>query len=246
MRRDPFATKYDVCVVGAGFAGVAAALAAARAGKRTVIVEWRAQLGWEASSAYHLDIGEGESEAMNRIFARALHMDGCRDGRIDGPIPELVIDELLAEAGVDVLLYCRATRLLTDGGHAAGVVVGNKSGEQVIQARIVVDATEEGFLWRQAGAAFAPVSPPPGRQTLFLNGTRLGLSEPMNIGDAGEATNITLKPMPWPAEVCVEFDVPECSVATGRCAMPCKRTAATSLTRSMCPISPPRRTRIRP
>ena len=220
MRRNPFDTTYDVCVIGAGFSGVAAALAAAQAGRRVVLVEWRAQLGWEATSAYHLDIGDGESEAMNRIFVRALHMDGCRNGRLDAPIAELAIDRLLAEAGVDVLLYCRVTRLLIDGDLAAGVVVGNKSGEQVIRARVVVDATEEGFLWRQAGAVFQPVSPQTSRQTLFFNGVRLDLPQPINLGGAGDAVHITLKPMPWPAEVCVEFDLPDYSITSARCAMP--------------------------
>ncbi len=223
MRRDPFRTDYDVCVIGGGFSGVAAALAAAEAGRRTLLVEWRPQLGWEATSAYHLDIGRADSAVMNRIFVRTLNMDGVRGGRTDGPITELVLDQMLAEAGVDVLLYCRATRLLADGGAATGLVIGHKSGEQLIRARVFVDASEDGLLWRQNGAPFSPSTTPKGRQTVFFNG-KIGWHSllagcAMLLGEAGDAANITLRPMPWPTEACVEFDVSETTVAAGRCPM---------------------------
>lgn len=220
MRRNPFETKYDVCVIGAGFSGVAVALTAAKAGRRVLLVEWRPQIGWEATSAYHLDIGQVQGEVIGRIISRSLHMDGVRNGYTDGPITEFVLDELLTEAGVDVLLYCRATRVLTHDGLATGVVLGNKSGEQIVQGRLIVDATEEGFLWKQTGVAFSPAVPQRGRQTVFFNGSKAPLDEPQVIGDAGDAMNVTVKPMRWPSEVCVEFDLPECSVIAGRCAMP--------------------------
>jgi len=58
----------------------------------------------------------------------------------------------LLNAGISFLTGTHATEPLLDvSGKLAGVVIANRSGRQVIKAKIVIDATERGLLARAAG-----------------------------------------------------------------------------------------------
>lgn len=70
------------------------------------------------------------------------------------------LDEALLDAGVPFLYGCYVTEVLRDnGGRPAGIVMANRSGQQAIRAKVVIDATARAAVARLAGAQFDPYLP---------------------------------------------------------------------------------------
>ena len=71
--------------------------------------------------------------------------------------PEILKDELndmVQEAGADLLLHSWGTRPVMDGNTVKGVYFESKSGRQAILAKVVIDATGDGDIFVEAGAEF--------------------------------------------------------------------------------------------
>jgi hypothetical protein len=137
------------------------------------------------------------------------NVGGFRQNRADAPILEMVLDRLAEETGVSILLYSYPVRLIFEDDAAFGVVIGNKSGEQIVKARVIVDATEEALLWRQTDVKVQK-SIPPARQAVFFNHAEAGMELPLDFGgptSVGMAAEVRVLPSVWEGEVCVEFEV---------------------------------------
>ena len=173
----PIADSVDVLVVGGGPAGVGAALSAARLGAKVCIVEQFNCLGGVATSGghnhfslytswNHFDqriVGGIAEELRLGMLDRgyATYGDGCLDFHVEGM--KLLLDEMTAQASVDVLYYTFYCDTLMEGSRAIGGIVQNKSGRQAILAHRVVDCTGDGDAAFHAGAAFAQGRPEDGR-----------------------------------------------------------------------------------
>jgi len=162
---------FDVAVVGGGSAGTAAAIAAARCGARTVLLEKGPCLGGAATLRNVLTycglytLGDeprqavaGVAEEVLRGLRRLDAVTGPQRHRgvfvvFDPEAVKLVLDSLCAEAGVHVLLgafVCGATR---SDGRIVDVSWQDHGGRHTIRARAFVDASGEGDLGGFAGAA---------------------------------------------------------------------------------------------
>ena len=169
--------EVDVLVVGGGPTGVGAAISAARLGAKTLIVEQFNCLGGVATSGGHNHfslftswnkfderIVGGVAEEMRRRMLEsgyATYRGGCIDFDLEGM--KLLYDQMIAEAGVDVLYYTFYCDTLTEGGTVIGGIVQNKSGRQAILAHRVVDCTGDGDAAYHASAAFDKGRPQDGR-----------------------------------------------------------------------------------
>ncbi len=166
----PVAAEADVVVVGGGPAGVAAAVAAARLGARTCLVEKMACFGGMWTSALVLTLGGYNSwlKPYRRIvagiggewLARAAELGGARDNEgwvvdSDPEIMKLVADELVTGAGVNCFLHCWGAKPIMSGNQVAGVICESVSGRQAFLAHITVDCTGNGDIAARAGAHFA-------------------------------------------------------------------------------------------
>ena len=162
-RTIPVAAEADVLVCGAGPAGVGAALGAARAGCRNVLlVEAGNAVGGVSTSGMMSHwTGATESPLLDEICRAqaesSLLPDGER-GKVDRHICHEALKNvylhLLDEAGVKVRLYTQVVDPIVADGRVRGVVVESKSGREAILAKVTIDATGDGDVAARAGAAF--------------------------------------------------------------------------------------------
>ncbi len=177
-----FDAHYDVIVAGGGIAGVAAALAAAECGARTALVEKTAFWGGLATAGMvfiYLPLCDGMGHQVSAGLAERLlkcalrYGPGDLDAAWQTPNPDanprhprlrsvfvpaafiLGMDEMLENAGVTLWLDTVLTGTLTDAaGRVTGVEVFNKGGAGRFYAPVVVDATGDAEIARNAGAEF--------------------------------------------------------------------------------------------
>jgi hypothetical protein len=162
--------EYDVIVCGGGLGGVAAAIAAARSGAKTLLIERNTILGGVATSGMCCSIFNcyytGESrklgttgialEVADALAASAGYGDKWRrhKGHVIYDIEQacLVLQNLVENAGAELLLQAWTVGAVVDDGAVRGVVVESKSGREAIRARVVVDATGDADVAALAGA----------------------------------------------------------------------------------------------
>ncbi|HOA50660.1 MAG TPA: FAD-dependent oxidoreductase [Thermogutta sp.] len=164
-RQIPVAGESDVIVCGAGPAGVAAAIAAARCGATVRLLEVHGCLGgiWTAGLlSWILDAGNKKGiiqEIIARLRMRdavATYPEGASNAV--GYRPEImkwVLEEMIQEAGVCVQLFTRVCAAhVDDTKRLQAVITESKSGRQGWRAKVFVDATGDGDLAAFAGCRF--------------------------------------------------------------------------------------------
>jgi len=158
----------DVLVAGGGMAGCAAALAAARAGAETILLERNGCLGGVATATLMANIGNRymvadgtqvvrgiAGEIVDRLVERkAASPNWRRHGGIcmDSECLKIVWLELLHEAGVTVLTHSLAAMPVMEGNAVRGCFFESKSGRLAVLAGNTVDATGEADIAWRAGA----------------------------------------------------------------------------------------------
>ena len=169
-------SNVDVLVVGAGMAGVCAAIAAARGGARTVLTDRYAFLGGNATAGllgnfltFHNMKGEQICNGIpQEIVDELIRLGGAfPEGHLhnaygnsysvtpqDGEVLKLVNQKLCLDAGVDLVLNTYTVGPIMDGDRVAGARIVNKSGESEIRAQVVIDASGDADIAAQAGAPF--------------------------------------------------------------------------------------------
>lgn len=141
--------EVDVLVCGGGPAGVAAALAAARQGRKVLLVERYGRLGGMAVQAMVGPLmgvvrSAWVDEIIKRIGGRA----------IDYEFIDLKYAEMLQEAGAEILLHAWAEETICEAGRVTGVRLLTKQGRVAVRAAVTIDATGDGDIAVGAGAAF--------------------------------------------------------------------------------------------
>ena len=162
--------EFDVLVVGGGNAGCAAAIAAARHGASTMLVERYGFLGGTATAAMvgpWMTFHSGQQRIVGgiaqEIVERLVRMGGS-PGHVhdssdyvptitpfDPEIHKALLFEMMQEAGVNLLLHAYFLRTLMDGGSVAGAIFATVAGERAYRARTTIDATADAYVAASAG-----------------------------------------------------------------------------------------------
>ena len=147
-RKSPILATCDVCVVGAGTAGAPATIAAARAGAKTVAVDYMygfGGLGTLGMIGYYWygTICGFTDEVEKGIAALGAAVPGV--GKREWWRREAV------KAGAEAFFGSMAYDVMKEGDKVVGVVVATPYGTGVIRAKTVVDATGAADLAAAAG-----------------------------------------------------------------------------------------------
>ncbi len=158
---------FDVIVVGAGSAGVAAAIASARGGARTLLVESAPMIGGELISGIAMlgclstrgdwIVGGVVTDLLDRLKPRGGYIGPVFDYRalhlvcFDTELMKIAVMEAIAEAGVQPLVQTFFCGIET---HATGATVRllHKGGEARVSTRVVIDCSGDGDVAVAAGA----------------------------------------------------------------------------------------------
>jgi hypothetical protein len=166
---------HDVVVIGGGSAGVAAAIAGARNGARTMLVDAGPMVGGELVSGLPLNAclsarGEwvvggvirdllDECDLMGGLVAPYFDWRSLWLTCLDPEVMKLAVAKLLRQAGVQLLLYSFAEEVVVENGRIDGVIIRNKSGRTLLRAEQFVDCSGDGDVAMLAGAPWEQGGP---------------------------------------------------------------------------------------
>jgi hypothetical protein len=180
----PILASYDVIVCGGGIAGVAAAVAAKRAGVNVLLLEKSVMLGGMATLgliSFYEPLCDGKGHKLiYGISDELLHLsmkygpDTLAECWRDDPdhadtegqktryetlysptIYTLALDEWVLSAGVDVMFDTVVVAPVKESGRITGVIVENKSGRAAYMAKMLVDVTGDADILYRAGVPCA-------------------------------------------------------------------------------------------
>lgn len=149
---------YDVIVCGAGPAGICAAIAAARGGARTCLLEAQGCLGgvWTSGLLSLILDSQGKAGILEEIRAHLEVRSGSASHPwlYDAEEMKLILEEMATEAGVDWLLHTRVVHVCKKGRRLTHVIVENKSGRSALAGSVFIDSSGDGDLAALAGCHF--------------------------------------------------------------------------------------------
>lgn len=156
--------KTDVLVVGGGPAGIGAALGAARAGAKTLLIESEGFFGGVAAWSLGMPINQMRPESKPRSEVHELVIRKLRDygdqalyiGQhqlyCNVDYLKVAVLDALDEVGCRYLVHLSAVDVLSRQDRVTGVVVNTKQGLATISAKVVVDCTGDADVACFAGA----------------------------------------------------------------------------------------------
>lgn len=179
----PIVGEYDVVVVGGGCAGICAAVASARAGANTLLIERFGFLGGTATAClmnningFRNQVEPDHIQTVKGIAQEIILQLHRMDGLGKSPYPQKEYDitkgelsysycidpekfkyvtlKLCVEAGVHILFHTYFSMPILDGNCVRGVIFENKSGRQAAMAQVTVDASGDADVAARAGAPF--------------------------------------------------------------------------------------------
>ena len=170
---------YDVVIVGGGTSGVPAAVSAARAGAKTLLIEQLGVLGGQMNVSgppgfAYAYMYNRRKEKIIAGFLEETHQRLLAEGHalphtlpdfrvgydfalVDPDYWGLMAFEMMEEAGVELLLHSPVVDVVKEGNDLKGVIVENVSGRQTVFGKVFVDCTGEGHLSARAGAPYEQV-----------------------------------------------------------------------------------------
>lgn len=199
----PIVAHYQVVVAGGGASGVIAALASARSGADTLLIERYPFLGGNGAAGlmtcYNGFRNQKPPEALQTVkgipaeyIAEIVRLGGIADEDsypkafhdveigdlpycigFDPEVAKIAALNLMEKERINLRLHSWVTAPMLDSERVTGVIAESKSGRQAISADIVIDATGDGDIAARAGAPFMSPSE---------KGDRMGMSLMYRIG----------------------------------------------------------------
>jgi NADPH-dependent 2,4-dienoyl-CoA reductase/sulfur reductase-like enzyme len=202
-----YSQTFDVVIIGAGYAGFAAALEARSQNKTVLLVDRQPAVLNESSWAFSPAVGKSTSAQWKAWINVLADRNAGSDVAIDGAIAEVFGNKTLTEKGVQVLYYATPVGVHVDDAGVAAVALAMKEGIRVVRGQTFIDATDTGELVSLVVPSFEAATP----TTRTIN---LGMRFPRHLVN-GQAIDIALPgakaklvPSFWPNEAFLSVDLP--------------------------------------
>ncbi|OPX45105.1 putative thiazole biosynthetic enzyme [Ruminiclostridium hungatei] len=180
----PVYRDIDILVVGAGPAGIGAAVCAARNSAKTMVIDDSGCVGGQATNGLvgpFMTVYDAKSEKQiikgifQEIVDRMVEMGGAIQpsevrsetsragfykighdhvGPFDHEALKMVASDMILEAGAELLLHTRFIDVLKEEDRIVGVVIANKSGMSVIRAKIIIDCSGDADVAARSGVRY--------------------------------------------------------------------------------------------
>lgn len=202
--------RYEVAVVGGGFAGAAAAIAAARQGRRVLLIEKYNCLG--GAAVYDLvnpfmgnwtkdpERGGEQTHLSCGLFLEIVRRMDALDGvrymagiTFNEEILKYVLNTMAIESGVNLLYQTYVTDATVENGRIVSLTVSNVSGKNEIFADCFIDATGDANLSALAGCAYRVGRESDGLCQPMTLCFRLGNVDTSDLGDLRARINARYK-----------------------------------------------------
>jgi len=167
IRKTPVFDNVDVLVIGGGPSRLSAALASAREGVYTLLLERYgcfggviSQVGVEGVAWYRHEktVESGglltEFESLSKEIGGSTKEPQSDSEAIDAEMFKIVADNLICNSGVKPLLHCLAVDVVMDGDTIKGVIFESKSGRYIILSKIIIDCSGDADVAYKAGASY--------------------------------------------------------------------------------------------
>lgn len=167
QRSIPLREQVQVLVVGGGPAGVGAAVAAARMGMKTMLLEKRGFLGGNVTACYVETCNyfmkgtpfkpQGIAREVEEGYDREYPSDDLRPNaahRFHSEYLKVYLDDFLRREGVEVKLHAFVNEVVLRDGAIRAAVIQTKQGPQAVEADLVIDCTGDGDVAYAAGVPF--------------------------------------------------------------------------------------------
>ena len=179
--------KYDVCVVGGGVAGCCAAIASARMGAKTVLIESSGVLGGQGTlgivtpiSATNARNGVSFGGLVKEITDEVISMskkyctcdqNGADVWDIASPhIVKYVLLDKVQDAGADIMFHTSFLSSTTENDRIESIIVHDVNGLKQIFAKNFIDSTGDALLVCESGAEFVKGSEEDSYDSLRVTG----------------------------------------------------------------------------
>ncbi len=198
ISRYPILDTVDVLVIGGGPAGIGAALGAAKARAKTLVVENQSFFGGVAAWSLGMQMNQMRPfgrprSAIHELLIGKLRAYGDQAARLgthevwsNVEYLKVAVLDALDEAGAGYLVHVRAVDAIVERNRVTGVVVGTKRGLMTIRARVVVDCSGDADVAFYAGAETMtdPASLMPMTLALALSNIDPSKTQPADVAAA--------------------------------------------------------------
>jgi hypothetical protein len=192
----PVFAEADVVVVGGGPAGIGAALASAHNGAKTILIETANCLGGLQTQCMNAHFSLVDPDIVGGVILDILERLKKNDAISSKPRHEseldpylgptwgfdaesykYILEEMMVEAGVEILYHAFAAGAVKEGNTIKGVIIESIEGRQAVLGKVVIDSTGSGDIAWKSGTQCLPAGFTEGPH----KGRHMGFSYGLNI-----------------------------------------------------------------
>ena len=159
--------EVEVLVVGGGPAGIGASIAAARQGRKVLLLEKRGFLGGNITACYvegcnyflrgtpfHSEgiYAEIEKKCLEKYGNSSIRIN--KENNFDSEYLKIFLDEFMKENRVDLLLHSFVNEVIMNEDRIEAVIIQTKNGPVAVKAEVIIDTTGDGDVAFSAGIPY--------------------------------------------------------------------------------------------